>query len=432
MRRVMIGGGGIAALSAALVALGALFLAPPVGAVDASRDYAKYRKLRDPTTGMDLGALRPLLNRGEVALIEHLTGDKFSQISIFSLIDAPPDKVLYVVAHPGEYPTFVPNVAKSDIKDVSRDGTEFDVNYVIEVPLMDMDGLNHTKVGKDAVEIWGVKGDLAEGHWIYRVIPMDGGTKTLLAYTGYNDPRKAGAIFAKLVDENPILEAGINCAGGMVLVRAVKRRALEIAGLKPPKPVVSGKVASLHSMLAGDSKIDVPAILPYLKNAEMALLESNPDGSLMQGSMIAVIDKPQAEVYSVVAAVERYSEFVPHVTESKLTKVEGDSKYLSWRVKSPVGDVKFENKFKGWPSKRTHLVSTGGDIKVGAWGWELRELTPTSTFAVYYNYVDLRGAGFVLRKMIEMDPSFEHGLNVANSLTMMLAAKRRAEGVAVK
>ncbi|HEV8321998.1 MAG TPA: SRPBCC family protein [Myxococcota bacterium] len=429
MRRVSRTGGLAAAASAATgVAVAfALALAPAAGAAT-TVDLSKFRKLRDVTKGLDVAVLRPLLDRGEVALIEHLSGAAFSQISIFALVDAPPAKVQYVVAHPEEFPKFVPNVAKSALSGASPDGTEFDIDYSIEVPLMNMDGRNHTKVAPDYVEIWGTSGDLREGHWIYRFVPVDGGSKTLLAYTGYNDPRKAGAIFKKLVDENPILEAGINCAGGMVLVRAVKRRALELAGRKPPIPVVSGKIASLHSMLAGDKKIDAAAVTPFLKGGELALIESNPDGSLMQGSMIAVINKSIADTYAVVGTPEKYSEFVPHVTESKLVKTEGDSKFIAWRVTSPVGDVKFENKFRGWPAKRTHLVATGGDIKVGAWGWELRELTPTSTFAVYYNYADLRGGGFVLRKMIETDPSFEHGLNVANSLTMMLAVKKRVEG----
>jgi hypothetical protein len=132
-------------------------------------------------------------------------------------------------------------------------------------------------------------------------------------------------------------------------------------------------------------------------------------------------------VYDVVASPERWADFLPHTSELKVAPAPGGARRLDWTLKTAILTVRFSALMHAWPLARTHLVATGGDIKVGAWGWELRELAADRTFAVYYDSSDLHDAGFLFRKLLASDPSFAHALNVALMLSMTMAVKSRAE-----
>jgi hypothetical protein len=83
--------------------------------------------------------LEPLAARGELALIESHPNGRLRQITIWTLVDAPPEKVEQVVGRPAEYPQFVSNVVRSDITGHTGDGGLF-YEWELDVPLVNLKG----------------------------------------------------------------------------------------------------------------------------------------------------------------------------------------------------------------------------------------------------------------------------------------------------
>jgi hypothetical protein len=171
--------------------------------------------------------------------------------------------------------------------------------------------------------------------------------------------------------------------------------------------------------------VDYRALIPFLEDGPLALVESTPDGSLVQGAMMTVFDAPRELVFETIASPEHYPDFVPHVATVTVTSTDAGGRFLDWVYSTPILKVRFGGRFRAWAPSRTHLVATGGDIKAGAWGWELKPLPPGRTLGVYYDSASLRDAGFILRKLIDSDRSFEHGLSVALGISMVRAVKGR-------
>ena len=60
-----------------------------------------------------LAALAPLLQRGELALIESNKDGTLKQVTLLLFVAAAPATVHDVLAHAGDYKKFIPNVSKS-------------------------------------------------------------------------------------------------------------------------------------------------------------------------------------------------------------------------------------------------------------------------------------------------------------------------------
>ncbi len=175
---------------------------------------------------VDINALVPLLQKGELSLVESFRSGRLKQVAVIGLVNAAPDKVWRVLTDYGRYMEFMPNLAEIEV--VKREGDDIVLEYELEVPGSNIEyTLRHHHVPKSRIDITlvGDEGDITSGAWRWELVPTAGGAKTILIYTLYTDVRETSWIIRQVLKSQPSMEHGLNVATGLITVQTVKKRA---------------------------------------------------------------------------------------------------------------------------------------------------------------------------------------------------------------
>jgi len=73
-------------------------------------------------------------------------------------------------------------------------------------------------------------------------------------------------------------------------------------------------------------------------------------------------------------------------------------------------------------------AATDGDLRGARFRCDLTSRGPSETLVVYRVAQRLTQSSAIFRKLVEYEPSLEHGLNVAFSLVYLRAVRAKAEG----
>ena len=185
---------------------------------------AKLRSVTSMLSGGTGRAMRLLLKRGEVALVQSRKDGRLDQAIVVGVVDRPLRTVRATVGDVEHYPEFMPSVDKVDIR--MREGEHVRYNAHYDIPLFSMEVETELKPLSDrrmSLRITG--GDLKSGRYGWEFVPLDGGKSTLAMFYGNADIRSQGFLMRSLVDQEPFLEHGLNVGIQLVAVRAVDQRA---------------------------------------------------------------------------------------------------------------------------------------------------------------------------------------------------------------
>jgi len=176
-------------------------------------------------------------------------------------------------------------------------------------------------------------------------------------------------------------------------------------------------------------KLDVRAMAPMLEQGELIWVNSQNDGKFKQASIMAVVNASVKKTWDTVTDYENYNEFMPNAKKIVVISREGSDAVLSYTIDLPGPDFEYTLRHHHTPYTKVDLrpENDKGDIKTGAWRWELIPLSEKKTVLVYTLYTDIRESSWVLKMALKSDPSMEHGINIATGLVTISAIKRRAE-----
>jgi hypothetical protein len=77
------------------------------------------------------------------------------------------------------------------------------------------------------------------------------------------------------------------------------------------------------------------------------------------------------------------------------------------------------------PDGHLAVRTISGEI-TGAWDWRLMS-AGGATIAAHGGYASMRGGSWLVRRLLEVEPHFDHGLNVSTQLVMLRAIREAAE-----
>jgi ribosome-associated toxin RatA of RatAB toxin-antitoxin module len=176
-------------------------------------------------------------------------------------------------------------------------------------------------------------------------------------------------------------------------------------------------------------KLDVRAMAPMLEQGELIWVNSQKDGKFKQASIMAVVNAGVKKTWDTVTDYDHYNEFMPNAKKIVVLSREGNDAVLSYTIDLPGPDFEYTLRHHHTPYTKVDIrpENDKGDIKTGAWRWELIPLTDNRTVLVYTLYTDIRESSWVLKMALKSDPSMEHGINIATGLVTISAIKRRAE-----
>lgn len=372
-------------------------------------------------------SLQPFLERGELALIESQKNGRLRQITVMTLVDAPPNITLGVLSAPARYPEFVPNMVLSRV--TRRTGDVALVDWEMDVPISNLEGTNLFRFHRGAVEIETVSGDIKEGAWRWEVQPAAGERSVVVALV-YTDIRSASWLMRRLIDRHRSAEHAAVLSASTVFMKALKVRAETLAGRGHGKrPDTRGRrVAELTPLLAGEARLDMRALDPLLDRGYVTLVESFPDGRLRQASIITYANAELHKVFGVANDPGRYHEFMSSILRSPVLKKGGPTTVYELEVEVPMINLTFASRAVQTGPFSIRTRSIGGDLEDARFGWDMQEAGANRTLVLHYLNTDARQASWLLRRMIHREPYFEHGLNVAIGLVMARAIRGRAEG----
>jgi ribosome-associated toxin RatA of RatAB toxin-antitoxin module len=380
--------------------------------------------------------LAPLAGRGELALVESHADGRLRQITVYAIVNAPPDKAEYVVGHPAEYPDFVPSVVKSKISSATPDGTLY-YDWELDVPLVNLKGQNRLSFGKPAIpgsartiEVETLRGDVPSGAWHWEFLPLGDG-RTLVACHTYADIAKANWFLRKMIAANRTIEHGSVLASTVVFVKAVKLRAEALAGHGDGhRPKVDQSLDRAVELKPVRGTFDPQVLDPLLARGPVALIESFPDGRLRLADLLSYVYAPQAAMFRSVSTPTDFSRFVPGVDKSNVLSDNGREALYELEIHVPVlPNINYKTRMVREPeAERVRQHCVAGDARGSVYGWDLISMGPKQTLAIYQLNGQLRKQSWFLRQMIKSEPFYEHGLNVSVALATMMAMRGHAEG----
>lgn len=401
---------------AALVVAASLLLAPPA--------LAANRKVISRAKDIDLVALAQLAKHGEVALIENAPDGRARQVVLFSVFDAPREKVFDVLMDVEAYPKFLRTVVETRITERGRGGL-ITFDWELDLPFFNLSGSRQQRGRRPSlVQTRGFSGNLRGTRERWELYAIDGGKRTLAAFYRALDVETGGLLIEAMVKFEPSMEQGANLSTCFVHIRGLRAH---LEGREPQTIVAkTGPVPPFRRLELG-----VDALKPLkglLAHGQLALIESHPDGSLAQAAILGVVAASKADLARIVQDPAKYPDFMPNFAEQTVKKRPDGKLAMTWELDVPLKNLEGTSLMTIEEDGSVDVVATSGDIARGRWRWEFLPFGPSKTLGVHYAYSDVRESSWVTKKVVEKEPLFEHGIVLASQTVALTAMKARAEG----
>ena len=371
--------------------------------------------------------LQPLLERGEVVLIEAKKNGRLRQGTVLKIADASAEAVLAVVADMESYPRFIPNVVRSEI--VQSDGVRTDLAWELEIPFVNLSGVNRVVDERPAgIRYRPLEGDIKQARFRWEATPLGDGRSVVAHYVAA-DIGEASWFLEKFIEARPSVEPGAVVSTALVLVKAICAEAARRQGKRvPPRPRMGGrhkpKIDSVARELAAGGVRK--SLRRLLKRGVVGLVRSKRDGRLAQAVMLQDVGRAPEAVHAVARDPRDYPEFIPSIASVSITQREGNKlRYLS-EIKMPLIDLEVLTELKEMSGLRLAFKIVSGDLKSGRYAYEFLPMANGNrTLMVFYTNTDIRDQSWFLKKLIEKEPYYQHGLNLGLGFVNVRAVAKR-------
>lgn len=219
------------------------------------------------------------------------------------------------------------------------------------------------------------------------------------------------------------------------------------------RPQALGIVRSAHAAQDNDAVL-VPlpverarSLAPLLRTHDVALVESNPNGSFKQLTLLTLVAARPDVVRDVVLHAERYPDFIRNLSNTQVSKNPDGTFDHAFQVTYGFVGFASRNRFATLPPPAP--LSAAGTPSPDALGpadvpsIELYDPNPApygnrhlrfdfiaaggGTVLALYAYTNLPGSLEFVRRFLTVTPLFEHGIAITTALTFALSIKARAE-----
>lgn len=369
-------------------------------------------------------ALVPLLERGELALVESGPGGRSKQIAIMTVIAAPPEPVYDAILKVEAYPEFLRNMKSTRV--TQRTASVVGYEWVLDLPVFDLAGHRAMRGQRPRlVEVRGTRGHFRSSQDRWELFAVDGGRRTLAVLYRAVEFRDAGVVLRTLTELEPSMANALNLAMGFVQVRSLR---LHVE--KAPSPsyrAPAGPLSPLGKIELGPGGVRPEVIAPLLDRGVLALVESDGEGALRQVNLWSRVQASEATLRGVVMEASEYARFIPTFKETKLSRLADGHYRLEWTLDIPLVSVAGVTDVFARADGSIDMLAVSGDVKRAHWRWGFSP-QGDSTLLMHEAYSDVREASWLVEKMIAKEPLLEHGIVVASSVIGVQAIKDRAEG----
>jgi hypothetical protein len=335
------------------------------------------------------------------------------QVTLALYVGASPQVVHDVIADPSAYRHFVPGLTTSTWSE--RPGVGHVHGWTIELPVSSFSGEDAYRFEPGptgAIELAAVDPeDDARYRWEFR----PAGAGTLLLMYGYTDVLHANAFVRAFVRRQPTIEHGLALSAQLMLAEPMRSEAERRArGGGAARP--SGGGARFEALL---------------RRGQVAIMRARPDGHLADVSLVDRVYATEGRVLETIGRPAEYARFIPGVDQSAEHARQGVEVTYSMEMSIPI--VTWATRYV---MRLEHHGAEGagveGDLRGAHFRWDLSAKGPAETEVVYRAQQPLGRSSVIVRKLLQVSPTLERGLNVAFALITLRATRGRAEGWATK
>ena len=423
--------------SMAWVALCAILLVHGVRADDATPipiPLDKPQKVFKATLGerfsnLAVGAssLYRVLETGELVLINyHPASSSVPWLSTAgTIVNAPPETVYQVIADVAHYSEFMPETRSASATPLAPGIDRVDLELSIQVLLTSITNaysLYYYYQPPRRIDWTLAQGEFEANIGAFELVPVPGQSlRTVLLHTSYALPRNR--ILSSLFARVPDLDLMVNLTTGTMMMEAVKKRAEEVYA------AAGGKVADVPV------PADIPGHLETLADTLDSLARRGPVMIVERGDPrfytgIMRVKRPRAEVFDAVTRLDEVSAAIPYYTAHLLEKGSTTRRYQVESVIPLMIDFDADYVMTASLSAPNHVAWTpepGADLEGFAASWAFLERGDTTSLVIYRNRSNLGSLGFTMRKLLEVEPLFEHGIHISETQRMLSGVRRWSE-----
>jgi len=169
----------------------------------------------------------------------------------------------------------------------------------------------------------------------------------------------------------------------------------------------------------------VEAVAGATRRAELAVIESKPDGTMRQVTLVVFVRAPAEAVRALIADVGGYLRFVPNLKQADF-KREPDGRWVNtWRLELPISSFSGRDVYDIDPAPlgpiSFHSLGT-----LASYRWDFIPVAG-GTLLVQAGYTDVLHANHFVRAFVRRQPALEHGLALAAQYMLVSAVKKEAE-----
>ncbi len=168
------------------------------------------------------------------------------------------------------------------------------------------------------------------------------------------------------------------------------------------------------------------ALAPLLAHGDVALIESNKDGTMKQVTLMLFVAAAPETVHEVIARPSAYKSFVRNVSRSDWEPRDNGG-VSHWKLELPVSSFEMTNIYRFDPGPAAPVYVTSAEERDDAtYRWEMLG-APGGTVLVQYGYTDVKHSNALVRSFLKKMPVTEHGLALAAQLMLASAMRSEAE-----
>jgi hypothetical protein len=389
-----------------------LLLAPAALAETTARPAVLHPEL-ELLPAEKLQQLAPLLQTSDIALVESRPDGMMKQVTLIMFVAAAPETVHDVIASPGEYKKFIPNLSKSTWEK-QADG-RMASSWVLELPVSSFDGVNVYDFDPGpagAVNLHAIDPN-DEANYRWEMLPVAGGT--VLVQYGYTDVKNSNKFVRSILKRMPSMEHGLALAAQLVLAA--------------PMRIEAQKRTPMGSLPAAP-KAKAPGLNFLLERGTVTIMRTQ-NGRISDVSVMERAFAPLANVAEAITHPAGWSKFIPGIDESyERSRAEGVIEYRSV-MSVPLFSWDTVYQMRVAPSQMEGM-GMQGDLRGAHFQWDLVSRGVKETLAIYRVSEPLSQSSILLRRLFSSQPSLEQGIEVAFGLVWVRAMRAKAEGWAQK
>ncbi len=373
-------------------------------------------KVRPPSAAQ-VAAVRGLLDRGLVVLVESSPAGAFEQVTLIGRVDAPQKTAYDLLSDPEALHPMQPPMREIEVR--ARKGNAVTYRWRYDGTLVDLRGSTSMALAPPSTVMWIFAEGFGPGQILWRLEPD--GERTVASVTLAVDVTKSPhTILRWLAAANPHQAESWNLGYGIVSLRGLQAVAAERAGRKGFPPP-SGKAGS--GPLRPLSAADVRALTPLLAKGMAGLIEQDGSGRVRQA---ALAQKVGAEPGRIVEVLSRPAAWGSPVKGAEFRPRGSDARDFEFLFSFPAFKLRTDMQVATRP-EGVDITSPGGALEGSILSFDaFPEGTKASVLTGAARFRP-REANFILRRMIDDDPYFGHALNASALGVWMRAMKAHVE-----